>query len=61
MMARSTARPTRHLGCEATVRFGRIGTNQTQTKTFANEAAAIAHVDKLIEEKTKKGYEEVDS
>lgn len=42
-----------------TVRFGRIGTNgQTQTKDLGNEAAATAHVDKLIAEKIKKGYVE---
>jgi DNA ligase-1 len=46
-------------GCDVTVRFGRLGTNgQTQTKSFANEAAAQAHMEKLIEEKTEKGYEE---
>ena len=49
-------------GGEVTVRFGRIGTNgQTQTKTFADEPKAQAHVDKLIEEKTGKGYSEVQS
>jgi len=42
-----------------TVRFGRIGTNgQTQTKSFADAAAAQRHADKLIEEKTGKGYVE---
>ena len=46
-------------GVNVTVRFGRIGANgQTQTKTFADEAAAQKHADKLIEEKTEKGYEE---
>ncbi len=49
-------------GCEVTVRFGRIGTNgQTQTKTFADEQKAQAHVDKLIEEKTGKGYGEAET
>jgi len=44
---------------EVTVRFGRIGANgQTQTKTFGDAAAAQEHADKLIEEKTGKGYEE---
>ena len=44
-------------GCDATVCFGRIGTaGQTQTKTLADPAAAQAHADKLIAEKTKKGY-----
>ena len=42
-----------------TVRFGRIGTNgQTQTKTFGDADAAQKHADKLIEEKTEKGYVE---
>ncbi len=42
-----------------TVRFGRIGTNgQTQTKTLADEAAATKHAEKLIKEKTGKGYQE---
>jgi predicted DNA-binding WGR domain protein len=42
-----------------TVRFGRIGTNgQTQTKEFADADAATKHVEKLIKEKTGKGYKE---
>ena len=42
-----------------TVRFGRIGTKgQTQTKKFADAAAATKHAEKLIEEKTAKGYHE---
>ena len=42
-----------------TVRFGRIGTNgQTQTKEFADAAAATKHAEKLIKEKTAKGYQE---
>ena len=46
-------------GCDATVRFGRLGTDgQTQTKTLAGPAAAQAHAEKLIAEKTKKGYVE---
>lgn len=45
---------------EVTVRFGRIGAGgQTQTKSFADAAAATRHADKLIGEKTEKGYEEV--
>ncbi len=49
-------------GCDVTVRFGRIGAaGQTQTKTFADEAAAQAHVDKLVEEKEDKGYTEAPS
>lgn len=44
---------------EVTVRYGRIGANgQTQTKNFADAAAAQRHADKLIGEKTEKGYAE---
>lgn len=47
-------------GKSTTVRYGRIGTNgQTQTKTFPTEAKATAERDKLIKEKTGKGYKEV--
>src|SRR4051812_3448874 len=43
-----------------TVRFGRIGTNgQTQTKAFDDEKKATAELDKLVKEKTKKGYAEI--
>ncbi len=43
-----------------TVRFGRVGTNgQTRTKSFADLAAASQHAEKLVEEKTGKGYKEV--
>ena len=46
-------------GSDVTVRFGRLGTNgQTQTKTFGDAAAAQRHADKLIGEKTEKGYVE---
>ncbi len=49
-------------GSSFTVRFGRIGTNgQTQTKTFPSDAKALAEADKLVGEKTKKGYVEVGS
>jgi len=49
-------------GCDVTVRFGRIGADgQTQTKTFADEAEAEAHLDKLVEQKTDKGYTEVEA
>ena len=42
---------------DVTVRFGRIGTSgQTQTKSFADAAAAKKHADKLVAEKTAKGY-----
>ena len=47
-------------GKEVVVRFGRRGTaGQANTKTFADEAAAKKHADKLVEEKTGKGYVEV--
>ncbi|HUY88553.1 MAG TPA: DNA ligase [Pirellulales bacterium] len=46
-------------GNQVTVRFGRIGAQgQTQTKTFADAEAAARHVQKLIDEKTGKGYVE---
>ena len=42
-----------------TVTYGKIGAaGQTQTKTFANANAAQAEADKLVKEKTKKGYTE---
>ena len=45
---------------DVTVQFGRIGSEgQTKTKSFPNEAAAAEHAKKLIEEKTDKGYVEV--
>ena len=45
-----------------TVRFGRIGTSgQAQQKSFASEEALTKERDKLILEKTKKGYKEVDA
>jgi predicted DNA-binding WGR domain protein len=47
-------------GAVVFVTFGRIGTKgQTQVKDLENEAAAEAHVAKLIGEKTRKGYTEV--
>ena len=46
-------------GKDVTVRFGKIGTNgQTQTKTLADADAATKHAEKLIKEKTGKGYME---
>ena len=43
-----------------TVRYGKIGTNgQTQEKLFSDTAAASKHVDKIISEKTGKGYLEI--
>lgn len=47
-------------GSSVTVRFGRIGTQgQTQTKAFADAPAAKKEHDKLVKEKTAKGYGEV--
>lgn len=47
------------LGNTLTVRFGRIGTNgQTQTKEFADGLAVEKERNKLIKEKTGKGYAE---
>ena len=46
-------------GCDVTIRYGRIGASgQSQTKSFADESAAKTHAEKLIGEKTEKGYEE---
>ena len=43
-----------------TIRFGRNGTQgQTQTKSFATAEQARHHVEKLIGEKTRKGYVEL--
>jgi predicted DNA-binding WGR domain protein len=42
------------------VRYGKISTDgQTKTKDFGSVALAQKDADKLIAEKTKKGYEEV--
>lgn len=47
-------------GSDVTVRFGRIGTaGQTKTKSFADAAAARREHDKLVSEKTGKGYAQV--
>jgi predicted DNA-binding WGR domain protein len=47
-------------GSHQTVKFGRIGTaGQSKTKSFASEAEAKKDTDKLIAEKTGKGYAEV--
>jgi len=44
-------------GCDVTVRYGRIGTTgQTKTKSFASDEAAQKHHDKLLKDKTGKGY-----
>ncbi|MGZ3422838.1 MAG: DUF4132 domain-containing protein [Polyangiales bacterium] len=47
-------------GSSLTVRFGKIGTaGQTQTKSFPSEGKAESERDKLIKEKTGKGYSEI--
>ncbi|PRY41720.1 DUF4132 domain-containing protein [Umezawaea tangerina] len=44
-------------GASVTVRYGRLGTaGQTKVKDFGSEESAVAHVDKLVAEKEKKGY-----
>jgi predicted DNA-binding WGR domain protein/cell wall assembly regulator SMI1 len=49
-------------GASFTVKYGKIGTDgQEKTKDFDDEEAAEKEYDKLVAEKTKKGYEEVDS
>jgi predicted DNA-binding WGR domain protein len=49
-------------GASHTVRYGKIGTSgQEKTKDFDDEAAAKKDHDKLVQEKTKKGYEPVDA
>jgi DNA ligase-1 len=46
-------------GKEVTTRWGKIGTDgQTKTKPFADEAKAKKEYDKLLAEKTGKGYSE---
>ena len=47
-------------GAEVTVRFGRIGTEgQAQVQSFVDERAAAKHVERMVREKTGKGYREV--
>jgi predicted DNA-binding WGR domain protein len=47
-------------GASYTVKFGKIGTaGQEKTKDFDDEDEAEAEYEKLVKEKTKKGYEEV--
>ena len=47
-------------GSDMTVCYGRIGTSgQSKTKGFASGDAAQKEADKLVVEKTKKGYQEV--
>ena len=44
------------------IRYGRIGTSGASlTKTFPSEVAAQKDADRLIAEKKRKGYREVDS
>ncbi|NIA00609.1 DUF4132 domain-containing protein [Massilia sp. CCM 8734] len=48
-----------HDGCDLHVRYGKIGTTgQAQTKTHADAAGAGAAMEKLVREKTGKGYVE---
>jgi predicted DNA-binding WGR domain protein len=48
------------VGGTVIVRYGKTGTKgQTQEKVFSDTAAAIKHVEKLVSEKTGKGYVEV--
>jgi predicted DNA-binding WGR domain protein len=50
----------RRAGTRVTVHFGRHGTTgQTISKTFADQAATAKHVERLIRQKTGKGYVEV--
>lgn len=47
-------------GSDQTVTFGKVGTvGQTQTKSFNSDEAALKSYDKLVAEKTKKGYVDV--
>jgi predicted DNA-binding WGR domain protein len=47
-------------GSDLTVRFGRIGTDgQTKVKSLGSADAATKEAEKLIAEKTRKGYVEV--
>jgi predicted DNA-binding WGR domain protein len=46
-------------GSDVTTRWGRIGTDgQSKTKSLKDEAAAKKEYDKLVAEKTGKGYVE---
>ena len=47
-------------GKEVSVCYGRRGTTgQTNTKSFTDEATAQKHAEKIVAEKTGKGYVEV--
>jgi predicted DNA-binding WGR domain protein len=44
---------------QVTVRYGRLHTpGQTQIKTFRDDEAASRHVEKMVGQKTNKGYVE---
>jgi len=46
-------------GSDINIRYGKIGVNgQTTVKEFSSNAEALEQVEKLIKEKTKKGYVE---
>jgi len=45
--------------CKVTVHFGKIGgSGQTRSKSFKDEITAQAHAERLVKEKTRKGYNE---
>jgi predicted DNA-binding WGR domain protein len=49
-------------GTSVMTKYGRIGAAGSQTvKDFGDDAKAVKEYDKLVNEKTKKGYEEKDS
>jgi predicted DNA-binding WGR domain protein len=49
-------------GTSVMTKYGRIGASGSQTvKDFGDDAKALKEYDKLVNEKTKKGYEEKDS
>jgi len=49
-------------GTDLNIRWGRIGTaGQSQTKSFADAVKAAAALDKLVGEKTRKGYTETET
>ncbi|EMN90336.1 WGR domain-containing protein [Leptospira weilii] len=49
-------------GTSFTVTYGKTGTaGQTQTKTFGSEEECLKEAEKLLQEKLKKGYAEVDN
>lgn len=47
-------------GSKVLIHYGKIGTaGQNNVKELATPAEAAAHADKVIGEKTKKGYKEI--